>query len=203
MRLKTFYLPEEIITNLYTPGEEFQTEDGIEYKGLYHKYITGEIYTQPVWNPKTSKKLLTYTQKQKRDVVYEQLKKDLKTKFNVVNTVKPSPTPTDYANGSITRYFLQQVNTFKITEVDSSQYNDWKSGKIDPNLYSGVDVVWYISGPVNDVSNGPAVAKGVRSKNIQQTQFANKTIPGITNVLTNPTQYYSDTDFIVPKDINE
>ena len=29
MRLKTFYLPEEIITNLYTYGEEFQTADGI------------------------------------------------------------------------------------------------------------------------------------------------------------------------------
>ena len=203
MRLKTFYLPEEIITNLYTYGEEFQTADGIEYKGLYHRYLTSEVYTQPLWNSKTSEKLFTYTKKQKRDTVYEQLKKDLKTKYNTINIAKSSPTPTDYNTSFISRYFLQQVNNLKIVEVDVIQFGDWSSGRIDPNLYNGIQITWYISGIVNDTYKGSTLVKGVRSKNIQQMQFANKTLPGITNLLSNPTQYYSDTDFVVPKDINK
>ena len=60
MRQKQIYKESEITTDLYTWGEEWQTEDGVEYKGLYHKYTTGEIYTQPVWNELSSKKLVKY-----------------------------------------------------------------------------------------------------------------------------------------------
>ena len=43
---------------------------------------------------------------------------------------------------------------------------------------------------------------GVISKNIKQTRIANKTLLGISDILTDPLQYYTDTDFIKPTDIN-
>ena len=38
MRQKQIYKDSEITTDLYTWGEEWQTEDGVEYKGLYHNF---------------------------------------------------------------------------------------------------------------------------------------------------------------------
>ncbi len=40
------YIPlNKIVTNLYTPGEEYQLVDGGEYEGFYYKLYTGEILT--------------------------------------------------------------------------------------------------------------------------------------------------------------
>ena len=53
-RLKLYYPVDEITTNLYTTGKEWMTTDKKEYVGLFHLYTTGEAYTQPMWNPKSS-----------------------------------------------------------------------------------------------------------------------------------------------------
>ena len=60
MRLKLYYTADEITSNLYTSGSQFMTEDNVEYRGTYHSYITGEVYTGSTWNAKTSKKLITF-----------------------------------------------------------------------------------------------------------------------------------------------
>ena len=63
-RQKAYYTIDEITNNLYTTGSEWMLQNFTEYKGLYHTYITGEVYTQAKWNPKTSKKLSTERKKQ-------------------------------------------------------------------------------------------------------------------------------------------
>jgi len=62
---------------------------------------------------------------------------------------------------------------------------------------------WYITGNIQDVVQGSVNVLGVRSKNLKQIEAANKILPGISEVLKNHLQFYTDTAFIVPKDINE
>ena len=51
------------------------------------------------------------------------------------------------------------------------------------------------------VKNGVTI-KSVSEKNDDQIASAAKTISDISKKLTNLTEYYSDTTYIVPKDIN-
>jgi len=43
---------------------------------------------------------------------------------------------------------------------------------------------------------------GVIELNTKEIQRMEQTLPGISKKLTNPLQYYTDTDFVVPRDIN-
>ena len=58
MRLKLYYTTDEITNNLYTSGMQYMLQDNTEYRGLYHTYLTGEVYTGATWDSKTSKKLI-------------------------------------------------------------------------------------------------------------------------------------------------
>ena len=58
MRQKVYYSADELVTNLHTTGSQWMTENGVEYQGSYHEYITGEVYTQSTWKPTLSKKLV-------------------------------------------------------------------------------------------------------------------------------------------------
>ena len=79
MRNKLHYPDNEITKNLYTFGNEFMLSN-IEYKGFYHKYSTGEIYTLKEWNPLLSNKLLPFEDTSGLKFRYKQLKPNLKTK---------------------------------------------------------------------------------------------------------------------------
>ena len=203
MRLKSYYMPEEITNNLYTPGGQFQTDDGVQYKGSYHRYITNEIYTGGTWNAKYSKKLILLERITTKDSIYFKLKKQLKTKFNTPITYKPIISPSDYKLGYIDRYFLKKRNEQKFIEIDESQYKSWERGTIDSNVYDALNFRWFISGNIQDIKLGDVVQYGIITKNTRQIQYAQQQLPGIQNILKDPLQYYTDTDFIVPKDINE
>lgn len=203
MRLKSYYMPEEITNNLYTPGGQFQTDDGVEYKGSYHQYITNEIYTGGTWNAKYSKKLILLERITTKDSIYFKLKKQLKTKFNTPIPYKPIISPSDYKLGYIDRYFLKKRNEQKFIEIDESQYKSWERGTIDSNVYDALNFRWFISGNIQDIKLGDVVQYGIITKNTRQIQYAHQQLPGIQTSLKDPLQYYTDTDFVVPKDINE
>jgi hypothetical protein len=60
-RMKIYYPDMQIDKNLYTKGGEWMTaDDKVEYKGYYHKYTTGEVYTRKDWDPVYSRKLKRY-----------------------------------------------------------------------------------------------------------------------------------------------
>jgi hypothetical protein len=200
MRQKAYYNANEVTNYLYTTGSEWQTEDTIEYKGLYHKYITGEVYTEPEWNPKKSKKLEPVSDK--KNPIYKKLKSDIQTKYNTPKNLIPIASSTDYSNGYIIRYFLKKKNESIFIEIDKPQYDDWVSKKIDNNLYSAATIQWTIAGNIEDEKKGIIVSMGVQSKNLAQIQLAEQQLPGIGAVLSNPLQYYTDTDFKTPADIN-
>jgi hypothetical protein len=202
MRIKLYYPADEITNNLYTTGSEFMLETKKEYAGPYHKYITGEIYTESSWNASTSLKLVPLKQS---NIVVEQYQK-LKPSVHV-NNISPTSifvklSTTDIKMGVIKRYFMKRYDSLNIIEVDAAQYKMWQSGKIDKNIYTAVMIDWFIAGPVNDTTQHGVNLPGVQTKNIKQIKYANTVCPGMITYLTNPLQFYTDTDFVVPKDIN-
>jgi hypothetical protein len=177
------------------------TEDGVEFLGPYHTYTTGEIYSQSKWNAKTSKKLVPLVLESTDNYVYKQLK-TIQTKFDTPQSTQPIITIQSRNAGFISRYFLKKANEYVIIEVDESQYNKWGIQQIDSNLWYATQITWYITGNLNDEMQRGVLIRGVIEKNLQEIQRAETEVPGISLILTNPVQYYSDTDFIVPKDIN-
>lgn len=202
MRFKLYYTADEITNNLYTSGSEFMTEDNIEYRGLYHSYITGEVYTGAEWNSKLSKKLVKWQDISSKNIVYQNLKPNSLV-FDTPNSVVITVTPQQIKQGLITRYFIKKYNDTHILEIDQSQYEKWVSKKIDSVMYLAITIPWMIAGPIDDELVNGTLIKGIRNKNLLQIIAANTKMPGLTDLLTNPLQFYQDTSFTAPKDINE
>lgn len=201
MRQKAYYTKDEITPNLYTIGGEWMTTDDVEYKGLYHTYITGETYTQGTWNPKTSVKLIAYDFIAPDAKTFKQLT-NIEVKYDSVQPYSVVVTEQDRDVGFILRYFIKKINENKITEIDAEQYKAWLGNQIDNNLYVAAEVVWRITGNQRtEYVNGVQIP-GVVESNLQRTQLTEQTIPGISSKLSNPLEYYSDTDITVPRDIN-
>jgi hypothetical protein len=201
MRLKLYYTADEITSNLYTSGSQFMTEDNVEYRGTYHSYITGEVYTGSTWNAKTSKKLITFRDLSSKNAEYQQLK-PTSLVFDKPNPTVVSITRQQINNKMVNRYFLKKVNETSIIEVDQEQYQKWINKQIDSVVYLGISIPWTIAGEIEDTNINGTMIKGVRTRNNLQIQYANSKLPGISDYLNNPLQYYLDTTFVIPQDIN-
>lgn len=205
MRIRPYYSDYEIKRNQYTFGNEWELEDGTEYIGLYHIYIpTNEIYTEAKWTSGKSKKLYKYTNQSADTRAYKKLKPDIITRYQ---SITPSnvriPTKEEYTQGFLVRYFIKKYNESIVYEIDESQFNDWAASLIDPNLYTAVQLNWYITGEINDIENGPITHKGILTKNKESLKIAEKELLGISKLVTNLLEYYIDTDYNVPADINQ
>jgi len=200
-RLKLYYPIEEITNNLYTYGSELMTEDSIEYIGPFHRYITGEIYTGSTWNSKTSKKLIPFKQKN-ATTIYNTLKPDIKVKHVAPKRVSIQITSADISTGSIQRYFIRKQNESVAFEIDANQFAKWGNNQIDNKIYTAIRLEWVITGNTQDTKNGNVVIPGVVTKNTKQVKVAAQTIPELTTILSNPLEFYTDTDYIKPVDIN-
>ena len=200
------YNDSEIVTDLYTFGKEWQLQDGTEYIGLYHKYTsTGEVYTNPIWNVSLSKQLTKYQEtKNNKTVPYKKLKPNLNVNYIVPTEIYPEPTNEDIAKTYFIRYFIKKQNESEIIEIDKTQYDLWVDAKIDPIMYTAVSVKWFISGPRDNTIDTTTNIRtdGIISKNFKAVQTAERIIPGIRLTLNNYTQFYTDTDYIIPDDIN-
>jgi len=191
MRQKTYYDNSEITSNLYTTGSEWMFESGTEYIGLYHRYITGEVYTEATWNPQLSVKLIAY-----EDITTSQYQYK---KLNPVRVQYDSPAAhvvniriEDINRGYITRYFIQRTNTSQCIEIDESTYTKWQRREIDPYMYTAVSITWYIAGDL----------AAVREANTQQIQLAQLTVSNIRSIISDAIQYYTDNTYTQPADIN-
>jgi hypothetical protein len=61
VRKKIYYSDDQIVKNLFTNGGEFSIlDDFSEYVGFYHRYTTGEVFTEPEWNPLKSRRLIRF-----------------------------------------------------------------------------------------------------------------------------------------------
>tara|TARA_R110000868_G_scaffold39126_3_gene136449 strand:- start:1198 stop:1809 length:612 start_codon:yes stop_codon:yes gene_type:complete len=202
MRNKLRYTIDEITVDLYTAGGQFMTEDNVEYIGAYHRYTTNEIYTGPTWNSKTSVKLITLVKTRTDNVVYRKLKSNLVTKYYLPSATIITITEQQRMTGSITRYFMKKTNDNHVFEINNRTYTLWQSKRIDPLVYLTARIQWQIAGPIGDEIIAGVSKLGVRTKNLNQIKLAESILPGISLLLTNPIELYTDIDFKVPKDIN-
>jgi len=205
MRLKLYYQPEEIEDNLYTFGKEWMIQSTYqEYKGLYHKYLTGEVYTMPTYVPELSQKLVAYEEISESRFRYQEIRNDIQIKNEfVIVSYYPQLTQKNIDDGFITRYFVQKHNEQSIIEIDNVTYNIIKNDGLESVLYTIISVKWFISGPLEDNISSLVKNYGVVTKNLQQIQIASKTIKNISSKLSDPTELYIDTTYITPKDINQ
>ena len=202
-RLKLYYPVDEITPNLFTQGKEFMTEDNVEYIGGYHRYITGEIYTESNWNVRKSKRLIKYVENvTKQTFIYDTLKPNLTLKYIQPNAHSVTISKNYISIGYITRYFIKKINNESIIEINQTQYNAWLQDVIEKKMHIAISLTWYISGAIEDKTSGVVTIPGVVSKNQKQVSYANKTLPGVSNMLTNLIEYYTDNDYSVPVDIN-
>jgi len=200
-RKKLKYQDSEIRNNLYTFGDEFMTADKQEYKGLYHSYtLTNETYTGGTWNEQTSKPLYPLIRLATPVKTYDDLRNMTRSTRDAILPIQITITQTDITNGFIQRFFLKKVNEFIFIEISQSQYNLYGT-TIDDNLYAVDFCKWYISGPI-ETTYTPVKKPGVIELNTNEIQRMERTLPGISKKLNNPLQFYTDTDFVVPRDIN-
>ena len=206
-RFKIYYTAEEITSNLYTIGKELMTTSNIEYTGLYHAYTTGEIYSQPTYDPKTSIKLVAYKDnfdvQTKSKNTYSNLKPNLSLKFVEPRSSSSRISKQNIQTGFITRYIIQQINNVdNIMEIDEQQYNLYTSKKIDTNRYFVEVVKWRITGSADDITENTIRILGVVSFNQKQIQYLGTKMPNIQKILTNPLQHYVNDTFKLVTDIN-
>lgn len=201
-RIKSYYTTDEIINDLYTFGGEYMTEDQIEYKGPYHRYTTtSEVYTESKWNLRLSVKLIPYISAETIVTTYKNIK-------NIqLSTQHPKPSvivinKQNINNGSINRYFIKKINESTIIEIDQQQYIDWVNQKIDKVLYQAIGLIWYISGPQQDIIKNNTTIHGTITKNKQSIALVASQMPDIVTHLSNLTEYYTDSEFTIPIDIN-
>jgi hypothetical protein len=110
--------------------------------------------------------------------------------MTTTHTNKPKITQTDIHNGYVTRYFVRNVSTKVVTEIDKKQYEAFKNNV----LYERIEFPWVITGLANDqLSTDNKIIYGTKHKNTVTTQFYNKRLPGLDRVLRNPLEYFIGT----------
>ena len=176
MSRKKIYYPEgQIQKGLYTKGNEWMLEDGTEYIGDYHKYITGEVYTKSTFVKNVSKQLIPYINLSKSDnkvkFEYDNLRNSEVESFLFAKYEKTEPTQKDYDKGYYYRYFVKRHFDQIITEVDKDTFNS-----VQAEHYSKLELAWKLTGNVIDI-------------NLLQVRGAEKDIKGISNYITNYSEF--------------
>ena len=203
MRQKEYYSEDEIVKNQYTTGKEYMTKGRVEYIGLYHKYITGEVYTLGDWNSKKSISLIPYEEESEDIKIYKSNKPKIKTRYSTPAIFYPSPTVDDINKKSITRHILKNVSTNQLIEINSSTVKDYQKKKIDNNLYQLETIEWKIAGVLNTVTVNGISKIGVVEQNIETIRNKSKTMPELLQYFKSYSEFYTDTTYEVPENINQ
>jgi hypothetical protein len=206
-RLKIYYPDTQIEKDIYTNGNEWMTlEDWKNYVGFYHKYITGEVFTEKEWDPTKSKKLVRYKSRPDSYFKYADLtsftkiddkkveiisdKNSVFTRYRAPRAVRRQTTDDDLINGIMQRYFVYKRNEpdrvfFEIDKSQASTYNKSKYG-INDKLYGLIQFSWKLTGPENDVfENGILVDPGVVDTNKRIILRHSKKFRKLGEIVTN------------------
>jgi len=200
-----YYPLSQIITNLYTNGDEYILLNTKEnYIGYYWKASDGKIYTgkTPQDTP-ISELILADTnpinpvaQNYNIPVILNQNNFENTTYFNLKNintfeiSLTPSyyptqPTQQDYQIGEFRRYFVKKTNEIQYTEISKDQFDLLvaKDPQILWQLYLPFFIPWDITGIKEQVAR--------TNKNIVELTMKNLKLPRFNDYLKNDyTKYY-------------
>lgn len=202
MRRKAFYSEQEIVKNLYTQGKEWMLTDYTEYKGQYHRYTTGEVYTQPEWNKLTSKRLIKYQDLTETVKMYKSTKNVSVNYNNNIPSYKPVTTASDKKTGSITRYFIKRYDSEIVTEISADTFNKWSSNKIDQNIYQATSIEWIVADTYTKIDINKDAIPQVSEFNRKTVLSLQRPFNVLSKYLTNYTELYVDPTYTIPPDIN-
>lgn len=210
-RKKIYYPENQIERNLFTEGGEWMTlDDWKEYTGFYHKYATGEVFTEKDWSPVRSRKLVKYQKREdsyfkyldlKHYVVVGGEKKEIIGgggnhfyRYTAPRAVKVRPSQIEQEDGVMTRYFIYKRNEINriFFEVDKSQVTDYGSDNtgINQYLYGLLEIPWKLAGPEFDVrKNGILIEPGIVDTNLRIVDRYSKKFPILKEILTNPREH--------------
>ncbi len=177
-RQKIYYSDNQIQKNLFTNGREFMyLHDFSEYIGFYHRYVTGEVFTENEWNPLKSKRLIRFRELSEPKKKYYDLKlfhkvgpsnpgirrknsnnTDEYFRYTAPKPVRRKLTQKEIDSGKTYRYFITKRNErnrvfFEIDPKQSSNYAKSDAG-INQFLYEMISLPWKVDGPEYDVYDG-------------------------------------------------
>ena len=115
--------------------------------------------------------------------------KSIVVNTKIPRTFAPSPTPDNYNEGVIARYFVQFRDTpgSPIFEVDTEIFYKFNNS----NFYKGVQINWRISGKLEDeYTTQGALIPSVINSNKRAITEAEKILPDINLYLVNLKQFY-------------
>lgn len=177
-RSKLYYPKSSIKENLYTPGGEYMLENGTPYSGYYHSYDTGELFTNPTWDPINSFKLIPFVNITDSPFVGStrkgRIKAFLKSELNLKQYTNPIskvnlPTQNDYVNGYYYRFFSVKRNEpSKMAEISKDMFlRSGGVGGLNPFLYKTGQIRWRLVGDEYDITgpNNIVVKRGVLDDN--------------------------------------
>jgi len=185
-------------------------EDWKEYKGFYHKYITGEVFTGYEWDSKTSKKLVRYKKRSDSFFQYIDTKNYIKingekkeiiggsvfnaNRYRAPRAIKRKTTDAELLKGVMDRHFIYKRNEpnrvfFEISEGQSKLYYVNNAG-INQSLYGLLDFKWKLDGPEYDVyENGLMIQPGVFDTNKRIVLRHSQKFPKLAEVVTDFFEY--------------
>lgn len=198
-RLRSYYPESSIEKGLFTNGGELMTDDLQEYKGYYHKYTNGEIFSLYEYNEKLSISLIPYdpliiNQRQTNDYYNREDIFDPK-RYNTPLAKINTPTLEDFKNtGMWYRYFVRKVNDINwgIKEIDLDQFEGiqtMNTNDIDSYLFKTVKIPWKLTGELYDKNTNNILIGGVFNTNSRTINKYNENFQGLSSYLTNPLEY--------------
>ena len=167
------FVPKSKYSTKKTPGREFETSDGKEYRGQVVSLYTGRVYAGS--NPSRLGEEL---------FPFGTFKKKSEASKIVLAQEYPKPTERDYTAGTYVRYFLIDRRDSKIYEVGKTKYTNLKSSK----FVSRVSTNWNLIGPVEDTILESYIFRGTGSKNQKLIDDLEAQYPGFKDFLS-PEQF--------------
>lgn len=100
------------------------------------------------------------------------------------------PTESEYQQGFMERYFLQDLRTMKIIELLPEIYEKKQENNI-PKYYRFGICTWILKGTLDDRYVGPYLETGIRNRNQAEIDRMERELPGIVSskVLCNPEEF--------------
>lgn len=195
------YLPKFKTTKArYTPGSQYTVKStGENYIGYYVLSSQGVPYSGKEFIQNASQELVSIVvqgveQQEKEYVPYtdydtvrkQQKEYDLRSTLDLpVHIFIP-----DFEFEINKRFFAKSKVTQAIKEISKEVYLELssKTTKYHYPTYEIFMMDWYVTGAVGDFQNGSYLIEGIRTKNTKEIAKAEKSMPGISQVVTNPLQ---------------
>jgi len=206
-RIKIYYPESQIVKNLFTKGGEFmKLKNFEEYVGFYHRYTTGEVFTEPQWDILKSARLITFRPLIQNSKTYYGIKHfhgigssrrknrsniDEYYKYRAPRAVRRKLTDKEIKMGSLTRHFVVKRNERDrvFFEISPEQVNGYPllSEGINQYLYELVQIPWKVDGPEYDIyEDGILKIPGVIDSNLRIIDRYSQKFRILRSIITSP-----------------